>query len=210
MVSHPHSFARQFSYFNRGDPHDTVPVFVNDHEHGVTKNLYAALQHLRHETEDVRIWIDALCINQHDDAEKSEQVKKMKDIYVDAAKTLIWLGPSDDKTDKTISELNRIGKHVFENGILDLMIKFGMLSSNDQEGYQSADKEIHEKMSTFLDEALNDLSNTQKLLSGFASLLSRPYWERVWILQEIVVSPHAVIQVGKSTIPFAHLHAVHM
>ncbi|CZR52815.1 uncharacterized protein PAC_02692 [Phialocephala subalpina] len=193
-----------------GDPQDTVPVFVNDLEHGVTRNLYAALQHLRHETEDVHIWIDALCINQHDDAEKSEQVKKMKDIYVDAAKTIVWLGPSDDSTDNKMIELDRIGKFVFENGILDLLIKFGMLSSDDQDGYQSTDKEIHEKLSTFLNEALNNLSNTQQLIAGFASLLSRPYWERVWILQEIIVSPNAIIQVGKSTMPFPHLHAVHM
>jgi len=41
--------------------------------------------------EDVYVWIDAVCINQHDVKEKNSQVKRMKDIYSRSSRVLIWL-----------------------------------------------------------------------------------------------------------------------
>ncbi|KAL9580158.1 MAG: hypothetical protein Q9212_004661 [Teloschistes hypoglaucus] len=37
-------------------------------------------------------WIDQLCINQDDDAEKSHQVQMMRDIFSQAELTIVWLG----------------------------------------------------------------------------------------------------------------------
>lgn len=37
-------------------------------------------------------WIDAICINQENNAEKSTQVQLMKDIYKKAARVIVWLG----------------------------------------------------------------------------------------------------------------------
>ena len=45
------------------------------------------------------LWIDAICINQMDDPEKSAQVRLMTEIYAQAAETIIWLGdksPGDE------------------------------------------------------------------------------------------------------------------
>jgi hypothetical protein len=36
-------------------------------------------------------WIDAMCINQQDDQERSEQVKRMGDLYGSADRVIIWL-----------------------------------------------------------------------------------------------------------------------
>lgn len=42
---------------------------------------------------DVRtIWIDALCINQADNDEKSAQVSRMAQTYANAFRIIIWLG----------------------------------------------------------------------------------------------------------------------
>jgi hypothetical protein len=38
-------------------------------------------------------WYDALCINQEDILERSEQVAKMGSIYENASSVLVWLGP---------------------------------------------------------------------------------------------------------------------
>ena len=38
------------------------------------------------------IWIDAVCINQNDDLEKSGQIPLMGEIYSKAAEVLVWLG----------------------------------------------------------------------------------------------------------------------
>ncbi len=58
----------------------------------ITTNLYAALSRLRC-TETVRtLWIDAICINQKDIAEKSFQIELMRDIYSSAEEVSMWLG----------------------------------------------------------------------------------------------------------------------
>lgn len=41
------------------------------------------------------IWVDAICINQADDAEKSEQVRMMHRIFARAETTLAWTGLGD-------------------------------------------------------------------------------------------------------------------
>jgi hypothetical protein len=47
----------------------------------VRQNLWEALHQIRSESEELMIWIDAICINQSDLAERSEQVCKMKSIF---------------------------------------------------------------------------------------------------------------------------------
>jgi hypothetical protein len=61
----------------------------------IKPNLYEALRHLRKENGVVALWVDALCINQFDDAEKNEQVAKMALIYHKAYNFNIWLGIDD-------------------------------------------------------------------------------------------------------------------
>jgi hypothetical protein len=66
-----------------GDASDTTPIEVNGRRVPVTKNLSAALHNVlscwqaifpSREPSSFRIWIDALCINQSDLAEASQQV----------------------------------------------------------------------------------------------------------------------------------------
>ncbi|EAT90408.1 hypothetical protein SNOG_02196 [Parastagonospora nodorum SN15] len=61
----------------------------------VRPNLHSALKRLRHSDSPVVLWVDALCINQQDDSEKSEQVQKMNEIYRKAYNVCIWLGTED-------------------------------------------------------------------------------------------------------------------
>jgi len=61
----------------------------------VRPNLHSALKRLRHTDTPVVLWVDALCINQQDDKEKSMQVQKMNEIYRKAYNVCIWLGTED-------------------------------------------------------------------------------------------------------------------
>jgi hypothetical protein len=47
----------------------------------VTANLGLAPRCLRQQDKPRTLWIDALCINQEDLEEKTEQVSKMQDVY---------------------------------------------------------------------------------------------------------------------------------
>jgi hypothetical protein len=51
------------------------------------------------------VWVDAVCINQEDAVEKARQLAIMKDIYTRARRIIIWLGSSDERTDRVMDLL---------------------------------------------------------------------------------------------------------
>lgn len=74
-----------------GSKSDTRDIVVNGISLSVTKNLFEALENLRDAVWTRTLWIDALCINQEDDAEKNIQVAMMGRIYSQASTVLVWL-----------------------------------------------------------------------------------------------------------------------
>lgn len=97
-----------------GDAVATAPaepaIVLNGEHFPVTPNLYSALQHLRAhlEGESLSLWIDAVCINQNDIAERSQQVAMMRDIYSSATRVTIWLGEEDEDSDVAFDSLHKI------------------------------------------------------------------------------------------------------
>lgn len=84
-----------------GAPEITNTVLLNGRPLGVRRNLFEFLdmvvQRLSIDPSWLgagAIWIDALCINQSDDVEKSTHVQHMGSIYEHADEVLIWLGNS--------------------------------------------------------------------------------------------------------------------
>lgn len=65
---------------------------INDSQPSVGTNLWDALVQLRRPDASVRIWANALCINQDDLDERSRHVHSMGQIYAGAEEVLIWLG----------------------------------------------------------------------------------------------------------------------
>ena len=80
-----------------------------------TANLAQALPYLQLETEERVLWIDAICINQGDLAERGQQVGRMADIYKMATRVLIWLGPADRYTKVPTETLARLAAEVEVN-----------------------------------------------------------------------------------------------
>ena len=67
-------------------------IEANNRKILVTDSLFRALRELRHDTEIRTIWIDALCINQHNNIEKGRQIAIMRNIFQNAQKVYVWLG----------------------------------------------------------------------------------------------------------------------
>ena len=75
-----------------GDPQATSEIEIDDNRHfRVTKNAESALRDLRHEHDDLNLWIDTICIDQHNIQERNRQVKLMRQIYQNALIVHIWL-----------------------------------------------------------------------------------------------------------------------
>lgn len=74
----------------------------------MTRNLEIALRHLREVFGRLTLWIDALCINQCDDAEKGVQVSMMGEVFSRAQKVIIWVGEATASSDAMMTALNGI------------------------------------------------------------------------------------------------------
>jgi hypothetical protein len=166
----------------------------------VTVNLEQALRYFRQENHPVRLWADAICIDQTNDTEKTEQVQQMRDIYGKSTSAIVWLGPAAADSDNAMDALDRVGKEALEAGILDLR-KDDFLSwpHPDPDGRRSAKQR-----------AIDDLAH----LSGIdfphqaLKLLSeRNYWTRVWIVQEISVPREVTFMCGYKRLSFRHFAA---
>jgi hypothetical protein len=89
----PHYEALSYEW---GSPMFTRSLQVNGANLRIGENLYEALVHIRR-AKDCILWIDAICINQNDLAERQYQVGLMDSIYHRAERVLVWLGvPTPD------------------------------------------------------------------------------------------------------------------
>ncbi|PPJ56649.1 hypothetical protein CBER1_01838 [Cercospora berteroae] len=98
LITH-HSREDQARYdaisYSWGSDNSHSTIFCNDRQLNVTKSCELAIKALRHSSEPKMIWIDAVCIDQSNMVDKSRQVARMGDVYVNAACTFIQLGESE-------------------------------------------------------------------------------------------------------------------
>ncbi|KAM7214528.1 Heterokaryon incompatibility protein (HET) domain containing protein [Rhypophila decipiens] len=164
-----------------GNPAETVPTLVDGVEFLATKNLVAALAELQPEDGDsMTLWIDALCINQSDNDEKSGQIQLMKQIYEASACTIVWLGDDADGSEA---------------------VQAAISESKMTDETRAGDSELVQVGKLMLvDPTIPTDSSHPALLStqaSFSALLNREYWFRVWCLQEVSVSNEAVVACGR-------------
>ncbi|KAM5343497.1 hypothetical protein ACJ41O_012034 [Fusarium nematophilum] len=135
----------------------------------VRSNLYQALKRLRSKTEDMWLWVDAICIDQANNEEKTHQLSKMIDIYSSAQNVCIWIGENEDAGG---SDLPASTAMEFVPSIINLTMLERIISG------QRADEQ------------------TARSCSAFARLLKRPWFGRRWVIQEVSAARRASIQCG--------------
>jgi hypothetical protein len=155
------------------------------HRLSITRNLDVALRHLRYRSEPCSVWVDATCINQKDDQEKSEQVASMFAIYGLARRVVMWLGPAENESDDALDLLRDLGAEVEVDW--------------NRQCLQPSSQCTSEK---WADQAIT-LPFLHGELIPVWSLLQRPYFRRAWIRQETRHAKKAIIYCGSGTITWA-------
>ena len=166
-----------------GDPNATEEITIDKLSVKVGTNLAAALRRTPRAwaesfpgegVETFRLWADALCINQQDLAEKSEQIQKMAKIYTQASVVFgcLWLGNLDgcdiSLAFQTIETIH--------NGLAALSS-----SQSLDVSWMAECPIIGEKGRTQYD--------AWKNLAKFGKI---QYFQRVWILQECVLPSNLI------------------
>ena len=89
--------ALSYTWDDASDP--THSILINGQDFKVRENLWWGLNRLQPKTGMFMIWIDAICINQDDNQERSQQVRMMKTIFQKARYVCVWLGPAHGNSD---------------------------------------------------------------------------------------------------------------
>ncbi|KAI1641205.1 heterokaryon incompatibility protein-domain-containing protein [Biscogniauxia mediterranea] len=90
-----------------GDTADPKVISCNGASFNVQKGLHSALIQIWSRSPEILLWVDAICIDQTDIAERSTQVRMMGPIYHKALGVLIWLGEADPYTELAWAALQK-------------------------------------------------------------------------------------------------------
>ncbi len=138
-----------------GGQEPNFPIPCNNHRLLITRNVANALRYLRHKDKKRILWIDAICINQSDLGEKNYQVAMMYNIYRSAREVHVWLGPESEDSKEALSLVPRIQNDDSLNAI------------TRTRRLDKMDPQVREK------------------LFAFFRLMGRPWFSRVWVVQEV-------------------------
>ncbi|KXG51414.1 Heterokaryon incompatibility [Penicillium griseofulvum] len=88
------------------------PLFCNNQTLLITTSLRDALQRIRHARLPVKLWVDAICINQENVIERSSHARMIPRIYRRATNVIAWLGEADEDSDKAITTVQRMVEEI--------------------------------------------------------------------------------------------------
>ncbi|SPO00271.1 related to heterokaryon incompatibility protein [Cephalotrichum gorgonifer] len=177
LVANAGAHSNSVSGPHNGPPPDFLPLRI-------TRNLAEALTSLRLPDEARTLWIDAICINQEDKAERNHQVLRMAALYTMARRVLIWLGPESPDSGEAMSTLDYLGSQV------EISINTARFASPDavEKRWYRAEVPLPYSASTW---------------DAIQALFWRPYFERVWVTQEVILAnPQAVVICGPHEAPW--------
>ncbi|KAF3022523.1 hypothetical protein E8E14_011980 [Neopestalotiopsis sp. 37M] len=149
---------------------DDRTIICNGRVMEIGQSLYDALLQLR-KRPATEYWIDAICINLQDEVEKTAQLAMMGKIYHTAKVVLVWLGVCPTYISPGMTELKSFSEKI----------------GHDSETW----KEILDA----------PLISRQKMNSlALIHLLSRRYFQRIWVLQEMALARNLVFLLGEHSL----------
>lgn len=152
-------------------------IWFGNHMLRIRPNLDSALRNIRRRDRSIRLWVDAVCIDQGDLLERNHQVQQMRDIFSAASETVIYLGPQDGGN-TGYSAWNFLERH----------------SSWALDENRDVDHDVAARLDEHLIHFRGELKDVE------VDVLSRSWFRRLWVFQEAVVSKSLSIQCGNRRI----------
>lgn len=208
-----------------GNPTKTNSIQIDSHPFFVTDNLFNALRRIRafNKDEVVSLWVDAVCIDQSQLEERSQQVSLMGEIYSSCKEVLIWMGEYLPLFDEDCCVFSGTEADFEDEKWSEYLACFN--SSDDAERRLesitdcSCDKsdidilrhcmwffrllaEGHEynKIPPF--SLTPDTTYPNQIDRGMSWLRGRPWFKRLWTVQEAVLAPQSTMLLGPVSMPY--------
>jgi hypothetical protein len=156
------------------------PVICGQGHLAMTLNLERALHGLRLPSLTRCLWIDAISIDQSNLGERARQVDYMRLVYQHAARVIVWFGPDTPLMQRAF---HRAGELCAYRATL-LEAHGPILGS-----------EVQNQVELMVIEAFVAPTESESAAS-LTELFQSPYFERVWCVQEVVASEHAIAKSG--------------
>ncbi|KAF4989051.1 hypothetical protein FGRMN_9381 [Fusarium graminum] len=214
-----------------GGMKELVSISINGMTFRIGTNLHSALRQLRENGMRDWLWVDSLCIQQTDIAEKNHQVKQMGTIFSSAERVYSFLGHGNRAADMVMNFIARVGPRAVavdigevsgdEEDISDFIRNYYQIQQNQgiviNQGLDTQDGQLSARGSFIIDllndPGLQDQADDDKtLITGIEDLMHRDYWHRIWINQEVALAKDVIVLCGTQTIALkllvATFHAV--
>jgi hypothetical protein len=149
-----------------GNSNKARRIWVNGHSFEVTESAYEILRTRSSFWASRLLWIDSICINQTSNDEKTHQIGLMRDIYRSSFTVTVHLSLGEGPED-----LLRQAYASFDAA----EIKYVVESMN-------FNKEMLDQIDTKFD------SNMFSVWATLIVLLKHPWFERVWVIQEVALA----------------------
>lgn len=179
----------------------------------ITASLDEALRHLRGSKDDLTLWIDQICIDQRNNAEKGEQVAGMSTVYARAAEVLIWLGPAQNDSDKIMDVWEAVGQEARSWGLETYLTREGLpvLWSMMDPPDESATGDLAEKAQSFhnlcktsaarflgksTSSSEQGVQDDLTVLKAMLAWYRRLWFTRVWVMQEYALNKEPIFVCG--------------
>jgi hypothetical protein len=198
-----------------------MKINVNGQSFLIRANLARGLRVFWEFYATIPFWADALCIDQTNTVERSHQVNLMQDIYSYAALVIVWLGPAVDNSVRAIEIISRIASTPWENDQ-----KWGenyepwrswarRTESRGEREERGRGRGRGRGSSTEGSFYLSPATREPKFADpntrigayvdhmserAIVALLERPYWGRLWIVQEILLARGIRVLCGQQSL----------
>lgn len=173
-----------------GPPSPRQSVELNGCRFDLRENLYLALKRLRLPDKARRLWVDAVCINQNDIHEREDQVSIMQHIYHTASDVIAWIGEDNGEPDrraiafmKELSARSKSSIHVDPE------------DSDSAVGFARPTAPLDDESVDWL-ESVTPFGLVDSVWLDLAALIDRPWFSRIWIVQEVVLGKQVMVQCG--------------
>ncbi|KAK3897247.1 HET-domain-containing protein [Staphylotrichum tortipilum] len=179
LTTHPLSAKPQYDALSYAWGPDRKPhaIICDGRRLFVTKSLFHALCQLRRNGQTALLWVDAVCINQADDEEKSVQVRIMRQIYERAGEVKVWLGLEEASDAMGLVLLRQVYRRCGMTDPSDLVTRDWTIV-----------------------EFLNLPGMEDPAWRAVLKILHRPYFSRIWIVQEFLLARRRTVLLGPHTI----------